>query len=241
MAEISSVTECTANWSLQRQLALNSELETGSTNDNAKTNAFNDEAELALYLTAHQTAGKGRGENTWMDTGAGESLLSTWSFKARSAPQAITGPRVGLAVFIAVSKVWPALNWSLKAPNDLFLDGVKCGGILVESASQGDRHRLIIGFGFNVLNHPRKFPATHLAQALGSRPSESDWFRFLDELHAQFVMVLSDAVKPELTAAARKELIRALNANPALAMAITDVTPQGDLVHANGKIRWTDL
>lgn len=241
MAEISSVTECTANWALQRQLALSSDFETGSTNENAKVNAFADEAELVLYLAAHQTAGKGRGVNTWLDTGAGESLLSTWSFQVKSAPQAITGPRVGLALYIAVTKIWPDLNWSLKAPNDLYLDGIKCAGLLVESVTNGDRHRLIIGLGLNVLNHPRKFPATHLAHALGMRPTESDWFRFLDELHAQFIQVSVDAMKPELTSAARKELMRALNANPALGFAITEVSPHGDLVHAGGKIRWTDL
>jgi BirA family biotin operon repressor/biotin-[acetyl-CoA-carboxylase] ligase len=240
--EMTSALESTANWALQRKLALISEAQTGSTNDDAKRNAFQERSDLALYLASHQTAGRGRGKNTWLDTGSGDSLLSTWSFFIADSPQAITAPRVGLALFRAASQVWPHLPWAIKAPNDLFLGGLKVGGLLIETVSNGSHHRLIIGLGFNVLNHPRKFTtATHLAAALSERPKESEWFRFLDELRDQFERARLECVMPELSASCREELVRALNANPNRAVVIKDVSPAGDLIHEQGTVRWTDL
>jgi BirA family biotin operon repressor/biotin-[acetyl-CoA-carboxylase] ligase len=195
-----------------------------------------------LYVASHQTAGRGRATNTWLDTGAGESLLSTWSFQCKRPPQAITGPRVGLALFQACRKIWTQLNWSLKAPNDLYLDGVKVAGLLIETLTNGRDHRMLIGLGLNVVNHPRRFSnATHLGHALGHAPSESDWFRFLDELKAQFNEAVQDSARPELTATVRHELTQALNANPARAYAVEDISPSGDILYQGGRIPWTDL
>ncbi len=242
MAEVTSAMDATVNWAMQRQLALNSEMQTGSTNDDAKAGALTETSGLVLYLASHQTAGRGRSQNTWLDTGAGESLLSTWSFEAKRAPQAITGPRVGLALFQACRRVWPQRNWALKAPNDLHLEGVKVAGLLVEAVSNGTSHRMLIGLGLNVINHPRRFTnATHLSHALGHAPSESEWFRFLDELKAQFSEAVKDSARPELTASARHELTQALNANPTRPYAVKDVSPEGDLIHDGGRVRWTDL
>lgn len=242
MDGIGSVTDITVNWALQRHLALSLESQTGSTNDDAKAQALNETADLVLYLTAHQTSGRGRNTNQWLDTGAGESLLSTWSFATKRAPQSITGPRVGLALFQACQKIWPLLQWALKAPNDLYLDGAKVAGLLVEAVTDGSHHRLLIGLGFNIFNHPRSFAAaTHLAQALGQRPSESEWFRFLDELKAHFTEAVLDAGRPELTDTVRFELAQALNANPKRAFLVEEISPAGDLIHTGGRVAWTDL
>ncbi len=242
MSEILSVADATATWAMQRRLALVSDASTGSTNDDAKAAALNEDSELVVYVAAHQSKGRGRGANHWLDTGAGESLLSTWSFRAPSPPQAITGPRVGLALYRAAHKIWPSLAWSLKAPNDLFLNGLKVAGLLVESVTGGSEHRLLIGLGLNVINHPRAFSeATHLAEALGVRPQEGEWFRFLDELRSQFKMALLEIVKPTLSEAARTELAAALNANPKRPFEVQRISPEGDLLFHAGKISWTDL
>ena len=98
-------------------------------------NAMRENDDLVLFLAAHQTNGRGRGANHWLDTGAGESLLSTWSLSVSSPPQAITGPRIGLALFAAATHAWPSLKFGLKAPNDLYLDGQKVAGLLVETVT----------------------------------------------------------------------------------------------------------
>src|SRR5580698_4834267 len=116
-----SVFDTTELWAKQRNLMTQTFEEIGSTNDEAKNEASDLDEEAKLYLTAHQTHGRGRGKNTWLDTGAGENLLSSWSFHLDQPPQSITGPRIGEALFRAVHSAWPTLPWSLKAPNDLYL------------------------------------------------------------------------------------------------------------------------
>ena len=240
--KLQSITDTTNNWAGQREIKVEFAMETTSTNDDAKDAALSETEDLVIYLTAHQSQGRGRGINHWLDTGAGESLLSTWSLAVQSPPQAITAPRVGLAVLHAVSQTWPSLNWSLKAPNDLILNGKKCGGLLVETVSDGSRHRLLIGLGFNILNHPRKFnEATHLSPALTQPLEEGEWFQFLDELKDALTSALLDIQKPELSEATCKQLMQALNANPAAKFSVTKVTPRGDLVHKGGTISWTEL
>lgn len=234
MTKVKSLMDTTADWAGQRQIAALVSAETGSTNDDAKTTALTETEDLVLFVTAHQTAGRGRGANTWLDTGGGEALLATWSLAVDQAPQAITGPRLGLAVFRALTSVWPSLNFSLKAPNDILLDGKKILGLLTEVVSDGRRHRLLIGLGLNVLNHPRAFrDATHLTEALVDGLDEADWFQFLDKLVEELKKGAEESKSPELNVSARRQLTAALN--------VQDVSASGDIVHAGGTISWHDL
>ncbi len=240
--KLSSVTDATVDWAQQRGLNYIFTAQTGSTNDDAKVNALDDQSDFLLHLTNHQQKGRGRGDKTWLDTGNGESLLSTWSFKVSSPPQAITGPRIGLALFSAASKTWPSLPWGLKPPNDLILKGHKVAGLLIESISAGDSHRLVIGLGFNVLNHPRKFDeASHLSESLLSGIDFGEWFQFLDELSSQLQSAIVDCMKTELSSTACLELARAINATPERPFQVTEVTPQGDLIHNGGIRPWMDI
>lgn len=240
--KIQSISETTQAWAGQREIPVIFNAETGSTNDNCKARALSETSTFMLELTDHQTKGRGRGINYWLDTGTGENLLSTWSFKAGAAPQAITAPRIGLAIYQAAASTWPSLPWSLKAPNDLLLGGKKCAGILVETVSDGHKHRLLIGFGFNVLNHPRKFnDATHLSQALGRAPEEGEWFQFLDQFKEEVLAALPDVAQAELSESVRTQLLGALNANPNGGIKISKISPRGDLIHSGGTISWSDI
>lgn len=231
-----SVFQTTELWAQQRNLDLQSYDEIGSTNDEAKNEASDLEEEPKLYLADHQTGGRGRGKNTWLDTGAGESLLASFSFHLDQPPQSITGPRIGEALIRAVHSVWPTLPWSLKAPNDLYLGDHKMAGLLVETVSQGASHRLIIGLGMNVLNHPRAIPtATHFAK---SGVTDSEWYQFLDVLFGQFKSSLEDIVLPHLKNETRSHLLTALNAFPLKKEPYLEVTPVGDLVTRSGTISW---
>lgn len=242
MAEMDSIFDETIKWASQREVAVRPEVQTGSTNDNAKAQALQENESVILYMASHQTAGRGRSRNSWLDTGAGESLLSTWSFRCLKAPQAITGPRIGLSLFLACRKVWPSLNWALKAPNDLYLEGTKVAGLLIESVTNGSEYRVLIGLGLNVLNHPRSFAnANHLAAALGRRPDEDEWFRFLDELKLQFEQGLQESQSAQLSSSVCEDLKQALNANPNLPFEILEVSPLGDLTHKSGIVRWSEL
>jgi len=239
---VTSVCETTTNWALERGLAADNLGETNSTQTVAKDNSADEREGFHIYLTTHQTAGRGRGTNTWLDTGAGEALLSSWSFELSSPPQAITGPRMGLALYNAAHQTWPSLAWSLKAPNDLYLDGNKVAGLLIEAVSAGAKHRLIVGLGMNVLNHPRRFTeATHLSAALPSPIEEGEWYQFLDSLMSEWTGALRDITLPTLTESSCQELAHALNANSSKKYVVQSVTPEGDLMHSAGRIPWESL
>jgi len=231
-----SVYQTTELWAKQRQLLVQMFEEIGSTNDEAKTEASDLREESKLYLASHQTHGRGRGKNTWLDTGAGENLLSSWSFHLKQPPQSITGPRIGEALFRAVHSVWPTLPWSLKAPNDLYLASNKMAGLLVETVSQGGSHRLVIGLGMNVLNHPRAISnATHFSS---SCVNDSEWYQFLDVLYGQFKSSLEEIILPYLKNEIRSNLLTALNAFPVKKEPFLDVTALGDLVTKSGTVSW---
>lgn len=238
MSSLTSVYEASKTWAEQKGLELYAENEVASTNDWARSEATLVQAAVKVYFTNHQTKGRGRGTHTWTDTSSGECFLSSWSLELPSAAQPISGPCMGLALFRAVSKIWPGREWSIKAPNDLYLDGKKLGGILIETVSSGSLHRMIVGIGLNVLNHPRAIEnSTHL----DSEVDEADWYNFLNELLAQLQGAAVACQQHHLSEAQQQELLNALNANSSKTILATQITPYGDIVHTKGRIRWTEL
>ena len=126
----------------------------------------------------------------------------------------------------------------MKPPNDLYLGDKKIAGLLVETVSQGSTHRLIVGLGMNILNHPRAIGnATHFA-AGESSITEGEWYRFLDVLLGNFKSALADVVSPSLSGEVRASLLRAINANPLKKEPYTEVSANGDLVTRSGKVPW---
>lgn len=81
----------------------------------------------------------------------------------------------------------PAERLSLKWPNDVLLDGVKCAGILLDGQASGT----IIGFGVNLAHHPAgtERPATSLPASGFPAPDPAV---FADQLAAAFARVRAD-------------------------------------------------
>jgi BirA family biotin operon repressor/biotin-[acetyl-CoA-carboxylase] ligase len=111
-------------------------------------------AEPAVWIADEQTAGRGRGGHAW-HSAAGDGLYVSLLVRprialslARSLPLA-----TGLAAQAAVLEA-TGLALDLRWPNDLMFEDRKCGGILVESASQEGPSLgfAVIGIGINV-NH----------------------------------------------------------------------------------------
>ena len=142
------------------------EPETDSTNDRARAavGQGDGDAPISVFLTDQQHQGRGRRSNRWVD--APGALLCTLlvDAEALAIPQR-HWPLVSLltATLLAetVDRVAPDVDAQVKWPNDLYRDGNKLGGILVEN--DGKRW-LIIGFGMNVAN-----PAPPLAET--TRPA----------------------------------------------------------------------
>ncbi len=123
--------------------------EVDSTNTELMRRARAGQAQPILLAAEHQTAGRGRLGRAWA-SGPGDSL--TFSLGLPLAPADWSG--LSLAVGVAVAEaLHPRVQ--LKWPNDLWVDGRKLGGILVETASfaggAGAPRYAVVGIGINIV------------------------------------------------------------------------------------------
>lgn len=240
---MNSIFSSSQAWAKENAYSFWQKSETESTNDQAKEEAFT-VSEFKLYLTDKQLTGRGRGTNSWGNAKSGSQLLSTWTFLKDHPPQHILPPLVGLALYNTVKKNWPQLEWSLKAPNDLFLKDKKVAGLLIENIQQGERHFVGIGLGFNVSGSPSDIEtATHLTSenGTGSLIAEDKWFSFLTDLKYLLEQAVTDSTTSHLQIEQREELLRALNANPFKKEIYVEVSDQGDLITESGTLSWQEI
>lgn len=104
-----------------------------------------------LILTAEQTAGRGQGNHKWY-AGQGAltfSLIRHFS-NLRGNELATLGLATGIGVAEALQKLTPAAI-QLKWPNDIFVEGKKLGGVLIET-TQAAPQTPVIGIGLNINN-----------------------------------------------------------------------------------------
>jgi len=239
--------DVTRKWAEHNHLYVHYEAAMASTNDLAKTKAFDEillQEALCLFLTDHQTSGRGRGKNTWVDNKPGSKLLSSWSYLLNAKPQPTTSCLVGLAVYRALSTTWPFLPWNVKAPNDIYIGDKKVAGILLENVIQGDEVRVIVGLGVNVLSAPEEVPTSGaLLPALppGVPLLGQDWTAFLDRLMFEMTDAITRCEEP-LSPSDQYSLLMALNEHPLLEENYIGLEANGTLRTTSGKtIHWWEL
>ncbi len=113
-----------------------------------------------LVLTPKQNAGRGRGVNQWWSSEG--SLTFSLIINPRDLNLSVeTWPKISLTAGLAVCETVRALNHDLslglKWPNDVFLNGKKLSGLLIETA-QNQPERLVIGIGININNSLKNAP-----------------------------------------------------------------------------------
>jgi BirA family transcriptional regulator, biotin operon repressor / biotin---[acetyl-CoA-carboxylase] ligase len=121
--------------------------EVDSTNSELMRRARSGRTEPVLLVAERQTAGRGRLGRGWASD-ADDSL--TFSLGLQLAPVDWSGLSLAVGASVA-EQLHPAVR--LKWPNDLWLDDRKLGGILIETASFGERgasRYAVIGVGLNV-------------------------------------------------------------------------------------------
>jgi len=123
--------------------------EVSSTMDVASELAADGAPSGTLVLADHQIKGRGRGGRLWT-AAAGVGIWCTLIERmADSGTLDVLSLRVGLRVASALDRLTPAAV-GLKWPNDLYLQGGKLGGILVETRWRGSRPEwTAIGVGIN--------------------------------------------------------------------------------------------
>ncbi len=112
---------------------------TDSTNERAKELALSGAPHGTLVTAGEQTAGRGRQGRTWT-AAPGEALLISIVLRELR-------PTLPLSAAVAVCEALP-VECAIKWPNDIWIDGRKLAGILVEGRPQ--EGWAVLGIGLNV-------------------------------------------------------------------------------------------
>src|SRR5690349_5289693 len=109
----------------------------------------------AVVLTGHQTAGRGRGSNTWWSNEG--SITVTFVLAAGDKVEPHQLPLVaGLAIRNAAAELTGDPDVALKWPNDVLYNGKKLAGLLCERVRGAD----LVGIGINVNTPLTRAPKT---------------------------------------------------------------------------------
>ncbi len=146
-----------------------------STNTTAIALIASPEQVLPLLVIAdRQTAGRGRGANRWWSSAGSLTftvVVEATGLDLRHVSKASL--TCGLAICQALEQFVPQGDFALKWPNDVYLEGKKVCGILIERPATNES-RLVIGIGINVSNSLQAAPveiralATSLADNTGT-------------------------------------------------------------------------
>ena len=145
--------------------------QTGSTNADLMADVKGCHQQVLIAM--HQHSGVGRRGTQWASPAGGNLYLSAgWHF-------AVSLQRVAMLPLIVAARIADEIESLLpsaiqmKWPNDLFYDGKKLGGILVESQTAPDGVvAAVVGVGINVNTTPEEVrasrPITSLSEQTGS-------------------------------------------------------------------------
>jgi BirA family biotin operon repressor/biotin-[acetyl-CoA-carboxylase] ligase len=150
----------------------------GSTNTAAMAAAAEGAVEGSVFLAEEQTAGRGRGVNSW-DSARSAGIYCSVVLRPELPPAEVLvlALAVGLAVRAAIAEIDASLAVDLKWPNDVLIGGKKVCGILTEMNAEATRVRYIVaGIGINV-NQPQ-FPKELEDEAVSLRVATGhEWSR----------------------------------------------------------------
>jgi BirA family biotin operon repressor/biotin-[acetyl-CoA-carboxylase] ligase len=149
---------------------------TDSTNARARELAEAGAPGGTVVTAAEQTAGRGRQGRSWVAP-AGKALLYSAILRPLNERHLMLPLAVPLAVCEAAEELETGIECRIKWPNDVWVDGRKLAGVLIEAKPQDGW--AVIGVGLNLALEPPDFPpelretATSLAGASGEEARRS--------------------------------------------------------------------
>jgi BirA family biotin operon repressor/biotin-[acetyl-CoA-carboxylase] ligase len=160
---------------------------TDSTNERAKALALGGAPHGTLVTADEQTAGRGRQGRRWVAP-TRKALLMSVVLRHLGGAQAHLPLAAALSACEAAELSAPPVRCEIKWPNDVWIEGRKVAGILVEGRPQ--EGWAVLGIGLNVATTADEFPvelrdtATSLAVATGREPPavETVLAHLLDQL-----------------------------------------------------------
>jgi BirA family biotin operon repressor/biotin-[acetyl-CoA-carboxylase] ligase len=166
---------------------------TDSTNERAKALAAAGAPHGTVVTAGEQTAGRGRQGRSWVAP-AGSALLMSVLLRELDEGDAVLPLAAAVAVCEACEQAAGA-SCAIKWPNDVWIDGRKVAGILVEGRPQ--EGWAVLGIGLNVSTAPEDFPdeLRELATSLGMAvPADTLLEPLLDRLDAALRAPQADVV-----------------------------------------------
>jgi BirA family biotin operon repressor/biotin-[acetyl-CoA-carboxylase] ligase len=123
----------------------------GSTNDEARRLATEGADHGTVVLADHQSSGRGRRGSTW-ESDPGDGLLFSLVLRPDFAKKywSRIALATGLGIAGALRTKW-GVAAEVKWPNDIYVHGRKCAGILAEAREDF----VIVGVGLNVIASPK--------------------------------------------------------------------------------------
>ena len=169
----------------------------GSTNTAAMAAAAEGAPEGSVFLAEEQTAGRGRGANTWQSQRSTGIYCSVVMRPALPPSEILVlSLAAGLAVRAAVEQVDSRVTPDLKWPNDILIGGKKVCGILTEMNAEATRVRyIVVGIGLNVNQptFPKELGATSLRLVTGGEWSRIELVAaLLKSLDREYRQLLDD-------------------------------------------------
>lgn len=170
-----------------------------STNNYASTIAKLPETQNGTAITADfQREGRGQRDNSWLAE-QGSSFLGTIILKLKIKPEEIFYLSKWAALQVANTLTELGIqDVSIKWPNDIFVEGKKLGGILIENSwSEHHLHYSLVGIGINLSNSPLE-KATHFSKHSKNIPSTQSFLQTLRREMGNHLFLLEEKKWEEL-------------------------------------------
>ena len=129
---------------------------TDSTNTRARELAEAGAPRGTVVTAGEQTGGRGRQGRSWVAP-AGKALLYSAVLRPLDERHLLLPLAAPIAVCEAAESLQPGVECAIKWPNDVWVEGRKVGGILIEARPQDGW--AVIGVGLNLAIEPHEFPA----------------------------------------------------------------------------------
>jgi len=120
----------------------------------ARRRAERGDVKPVWLIARRQTAGRGRRGRAWSSFDG--NLLATLLFTTKQPPAriALLGFATGVALAESIEAIIGPARATLKWPNDVFIDGMKASGIMLDSGPYGAETWVALAFGVNLAAAP---------------------------------------------------------------------------------------
>ncbi len=172
---------------------------TDSTNTRARELAEAGAPHGTIVTAAEQSEGRGRQGRVWTAP-EGKALLYSAILRPLDERHLLLPLAVPLAVCAAVERLRPEVECEVKWPNDVWLEGRKLAGVLIEAKPQDGW--AVIGVGLNLTIEPHEFPPDlrHPATSLGGGITTEAARRELDTQLDRWTVAPAESVLTEFRA-----------------------------------------